>query len=183
MYRERDFLDQTENLLGTDNRWEAHIAQQVPLPITSFPYPSNNQSGSLEQLETFTEDDMDIGDFSERPPNDLRPPKPPKKPKVILQNLTPPPGCPDYMAMNHMVMGIPKPQLPEIRSFLMEKKKVPIGWPACLKRPPPRATFNSNDIYVKSTESSKNLYEEPHERKAEKDQGPREKNMRVFFIN
>ena len=38
----RDFLDWTEKLLGTDNRWEAHVAQQVPLPRTSSPFPSNN---------------------------------------------------------------------------------------------------------------------------------------------
>ena len=79
------------------------------------------------------------------------------------------------MAMNHVVIGIPKSPLPEIRSILMEKKKVPIGWPACLKRSPPKATFNNNDIYAKSNESSENLYEEPHERKAKEDQGPREK--------
>ena len=114
---ERDFLDQTEKLLGTDNRWEAHIAQQVPIPRTSSPCPSNNQPGSLEQLNTFTEDDMAVRDFSERPANDLRPPKLPRKPKVILQNLALSPGCPDYVAMNHMVMGILKPPLPEIRSF------------------------------------------------------------------
>ena len=106
--KERDFLDQTEKLLGTDNRWEAHIAQQVPLPRTSSPCPSNNQLGSLEQLETCTDDDMDIMDFSERPANDLRSPKSPRKTKVMLQNLIPPPGCPDYVAMNHAVMQIPR---------------------------------------------------------------------------
>ena len=53
---------------------------------------------------------------------------------------------------------------------------------ACLyKRSPPKATFNNNNIYAKSTESSENLYEEPCERKAEGDQGPREKNIRVFY--
>ena len=124
---------------------------------------------------------MDIGDFSERTTNDLRSPKPPRKPTVILQNLTPPPGCPDYMEMNHAVMGIPRPPLAETRSFLLEKKKVPIGWPSCLKRSPPKATFNNNDIYARSAESSKNLYKEPHENKTEEDQGPKEKNMRVFY--
>ena len=143
------------------------MAQQVPLPRTSCPYLSNHQLGSLEQLETFTDDDMDIRDFSEKPANDLRPPRPPRKPKVHLQNLTPHPGCPDYMAMNHMVMGILRPPLPEIKSFLLEKKKVPIGWSACLKRSPPKATFNNNDIYARTAESSENLYEEPHENKTE----------------
>ena len=84
------------------------------------------------------------------------------------------------MVMNHAAMGIPRPALPEIRSFLPEKK-VPIGWPGCLKRSPPKATFNNNDIYARSAESIKNLYEEPHDNKTIEDQGPREKNMRIFY--
>ena len=71
---EKDFLGWTEKLLGTDNRWEVHMAQQVPLPRTSSPHPSNNHLGSLEQLETFTNDDMNIMDFPERPANNFRPP-------------------------------------------------------------------------------------------------------------
>ena len=169
---EADFHDWTEKLLGKDNRWEAHVAQQVSLPRTSSPCPSNSQTRSLEQLETVTEDDMDVRDFSERPTNDLRPPKPPRKPKVILQNLIPPPGCPDYV-----VIGIPKPPLPEIRGILPEKKKVPRGWPACLKRSPPKAIFHNNHIYAKNTESSEKLYEEPHQKKTQEEQGPKEKNM------
>ena len=76
---EKDFLDRTEKLVRTDNNWEAHVAQQIPLPRTSFRGPTNSQQGSLEQLETYTKDDMDIRGFSERPTNDMRPPKPPKK--------------------------------------------------------------------------------------------------------
>ena len=178
---EKDFLDLTEKLLGTDNRWEAHVAQQVPLPRTRSPCPSNHQLESLEQLETFTDNDMDVRDFSERSTNDIRPPKPPRKPKVTLQNLTLPPGCPDYIAMNHAVMGNPRPPLPEIRSFLPEKKKVPVRWPASLKRSSPKATCNNNDIYARTAESSENLYEEPHKNRTEEDQGPREKNMKVFL--
>ena len=84
--------------------------------------------------------------------------------------------------MNSTVMGIPKPPLQEIRSLLTEKKKVPIRWPACLKRSPPKAAFNNNDIYVKSTKSDKNLYKEPQEnRAAEEEQESKEKNMRVFL--
>ena len=60
---ENDFLDRTEKLLGKDNRWEAHIAQQVPLPRSSSPYSTDNQPGSMEQLEPKTEHDMDIRDF------------------------------------------------------------------------------------------------------------------------
>ena len=32
---EKDFLDKTEKLMGTDNNWEAHVTQQIPLPRTS----------------------------------------------------------------------------------------------------------------------------------------------------
>ena len=174
---ESDFLDRSKKLLGKDNKWEAHVAQQVPLPRSSSPCPSNNQTSSLEHLEPETEHDMDVRDFSERPANDLRPPKPPRKTKVILQNLIPPPGCPDYMAMNHTVMDIPKPQPPEIRGIIPEKKNVPRGWPACLKRSPSKATFHNNDIYSKSTESSESLYKEPKEKETQEEHSPKGKNM------
>ena len=146
-----------EKLLEKGINWEAHVAQQILLPRTSPPTQPNKQLGSLEQLEVFTEDKMDIRDFSERPTNDMRPPKPPRKTKAYIQDLIPPSKYPDYMEMNHTVMGIPKPPMPEIRSLLMDKRKVLIRWPACLKRSPPKATFNNNDIYTKSTESGENL--------------------------
>ena len=170
-----------DRLLGKDHTWKTHVAQQVPLPRTSSPCPSISQPRSMEQLETMMEDDMDIRDFSERLANDLRPPKLPRKTKVICQNLIPPPGCPDYVAVNHAVMGIPKPTLLEIRLFLPEKKNVPRGWPTCLKRPPPKATFQNNDIYARGTKSSENLHEEPQEMKIQEEQGPKEKNMHVFY--
>ena len=44
---ESDFLDRTERLLGKDTKWEAHVAQQIPLPRSSSPYPEN-RPGSLE---------------------------------------------------------------------------------------------------------------------------------------
>ena len=124
---------------------------------------------------------MDIRDFSKRPTNDLRLPKLPRIPKVILQNLIPPPGCQAYVAMNHAVMCIPTPTLPEIRVILPEKQKVPRGWPTCLKRSLQKATFHNNDIFAKSTENSENLYEEPQEKKMQKEQGPKKKNMWVFY--
>ena len=120
---------------------------------------------------------MDVGDFSERPANDLRPPMPPRKTKVLLQNLIPPPGCPDYMGMNHAIMGIPKLQPPEIRGIIPKKTKVPRGWPTCPKRSPSKAALHNNDIYYKSTESSKNLYEEPNEKETQEEHSPKEKNM------
>ena len=35
--KESDFLDRTEKLLDKDANWEAHVAQQVPLPRSSSP--------------------------------------------------------------------------------------------------------------------------------------------------
>ena len=176
-----DFLDRTKKLLGKDNKWEAHIAQQVPLPRSSSPYPKDAQPGSLEQLEPKTEDDMDVRDFPERPPNDERPTKPPRKPKVMLQNLIPPPDYPDYMAMNTAIMGIPKPQHAEIRGTIPEKKEVPRGWATYLKRSPQKAVFHNNDIYTKHTDSNKNQYEEPKDKETQEKHSPKEKNMRVFY--
>ena len=96
-------------------------------------------------------------------------------------DIIPPPRWPDYMAMSHAVMGIPKSPLPEIRSLLTEKRKVPIVWPASLKRSPPKATFNNNDIYAKSTEDGENFYEEPQESKTnDKEHEPKDKNMKIF---
>ena len=53
---ESNFLDRTEKLLRKNNKWETHVAQQVPLPRSSSLYPNNNQTSSLEQLEPETED-------------------------------------------------------------------------------------------------------------------------------
>ena len=63
----------------------------------------------------------------------------------------------------------------------LEKKKVPRGWPKCLNKSPLKATFQNNDIYARSTESSENLYEEPQEMKIQEEQGLKEKNMHVFY--
>ena len=57
-----------------------------------------------------------------------------------------------------------------------------MGWPACLKRSPPKAAFNNNDIYTKSTENGENFYEEPQESRAtEEEHEPKEKNMKIFY--
>ena len=158
------------------------MAQQIPLPRTRSPTHNDKQPGSLEQLEVDTGDDMDIRDFSERPANDMRPPKLPRKTKAYIMDIIPSPGCPDYMAMNQTVMGIPKPQILKVRSLLTENRKVPIGWSACLKRCPPKAAFNNNDIYAKSTKDGENFYKEPQESKcSEEEHEPKEKNMKIFY--
>ena len=40
------------------------------------------------------------------------------------------------------------------------RKEYPRGWPACLRKQPPRVAFRNNDIYVVDDED----YEEPRER-------------------
>ena len=42
----------------------------------------------------------------------------------------------------------------------LDKRRVPYGWPACLRRQPPRVAFRNNDIYVVEDEDCK----EPRER-------------------
>ena len=107
---------------------------------------------------------------------------PTRKPNTMVQDLIPPPDYSDYVPMDASVMGIPKPQFPEIQVTIPEKKKIPRGWSTCLKRSPPKATFHNSDIYSKSTESSENLYEEPREKVTQEEHGPGEKNM-SFLIN
>ena len=57
----------------------------------------------------------------------------------------------------------------EIWGILPDKRRTPHGWPACLKKQPPRVAFKNNDIYMINDEES-NPYEEPQER-----------NMRVLY--
>ena len=64
-----DFLDKTKNLLGKDTKWEAHMAQKIPLPRCSSPCPVD-KPGPLEQLEPETDDDRNMRDFMERTAND-----------------------------------------------------------------------------------------------------------------
>ena len=54
---------------------------------------------------------------------------------------------------------------------------------ACLfEEVPPKAAFNNNDIYAKSTKNGENIYEEPQEsRTTEEEHEPKEKNMKVFY--
>ena len=41
-----------------------------------------------------------------------------------------------------------KPHLNEIQGTIPDKRRVPHGWPACLRRQPPRVAFRNNNIYV-----------------------------------
>ena len=89
---EDEFCDRTENLLGKETKWEAHVVQQIPLPRSISPYP-DDRPGALDQLEPETDDDIDVMDYMERPTNDRRSPKPNKDVahSLMIQNNYPTP--------------------------------------------------------------------------------------------
>ena len=77
---------------------------------------------------------------------------------------TTPQNSPTYLAMNTTAAAAPaKPHRTKIWGILPAKRKVPHGWPACLRRQPPRVAFKNNDIYMVDNEEVNN-YEEPRER-------------------
>ena len=71
--------------------------------------------------------------------------------------------APHILAMNTSAVAPVKPHRTEIWGILPDKRKVPHGWPACLRRQPPRVAFKNNDIYIVNDEEPSN-YEEPRER-------------------
>ena len=85
------------------------------------------------------------------------------------------------MAINAVAAGIPKPHNTETRGIIPEKKKVPRGWPACLKRLPPKMAFQNINIYSTLMDDSDHHYKEPQEKIKEGDHSLKEKNMRVFY--
>ena len=65
--------------------------------------------------------------------------------------------------MNATASAPAKPHRTKIQGILPDKRKVPHGWPACLRRQPPRVAFKNNDIYMVNDEEV-NSYEEPRGR-------------------
>ena len=110
------------------------------------------------------EDDIiDITDYSERPANDKRSPRPKQTDMTHMttQGQCPTPqNSPIYLAMNVAGAAPAKPYRSEIWGILPDKRKVPRG---CLRRHPPRVAFRNNDIYMVNDEEA-NSYEEPRER-------------------
>ena len=74
-----------------------------------------------------------------------------------------PQNSPTYLPMNAAAAAPAKPHRTKIQGILPDKRKVPCGWPACLRRQPPRVAFKNNDIYMVNDEEGNN-YEEPRER-------------------
>ena len=65
--------------------------------------------------------------------------------------------------MNAAAAAPAKHHRTETWGIFPDKRKVPHGWPAFLRRQPPRVAFKNNDIYMVNDEEV-NSYEEPRER-------------------
>ena len=91
----------------------------------------------MEQLEPEMDNEIiDITDYAERPSNDKRSPQHAQKyrPYSVTQGPCPiPQTSPSYLAMNVMTIAA-KPHHMEIQGILSDKRRIPCGWPACLKK-------------------------------------------------
>ena len=101
------------------------------------------------------DDIIDVTDYAERPANDKRSPRP--KQTVMINTTTQghcptPQNSPIYLPMNATAAAPAKPHRTEIRGILPDKRKVPCGWPACLRRQPPMVAFKNNDIHMVNDE-------------------------------
>ena len=148
--------------------WEANVTRNLEtLPRSSSPYP--RKTSTLEDLEPDTDDNMvDMTDVFERPPKEKRSPRPKQTPTTHLttqEQCPTPQKSPTNVPMNTTTAAaVPaKPHRTKILGILPDKRKVPHGWPACLRRQPPRVPFKNNNIYIVDDEKSSN-YEELRER-------------------
>ena len=140
--------------------WEANVARNLDsLPRSSSPYPKKKTS-TLEDLETDTDDNMvNMTDFFDRPQNEKRSPRP-KQVNSNHEQCPTPQNSPTHTPKSSVSTTPPaKPHRNEVWGILLDKR-VPHGWPACLRRQPPRVAFRNNDIYVVDDEE----YEELRER-------------------
>ena len=80
-------------------------------------------------------------------------------PTVTQGHCPTPQKSPTYISMNAAAATPTKPHRTEIQGILLDKKRVHHGWPACLRKQPPRVAFKNNDIYMISNEES-DTYEE-----------------------
>ena len=120
--------------------WEANRARKLIMtPRASLPFPK--QTSTLEDLELDTDKDIiDVTDYFERPSNDKRSPRP-KQMDMTQGHCPTPQNSPTYLAMNAAAEAPAKPHRTETWGILLDKRKVPHGWPACLIRQPPSIAF------------------------------------------
>ena len=105
-----------------------------------------------------------------------------KTPAATQGHCPTPQNSPTYLALNAATATPAKPYRTEIRGILPDKRRIPHGWPTCLKKQSPRVAFKNNDIYMINDEES-DIYEEPKERnlrvmyKLKVNEDPASKNM------
>ena len=86
---------------------------------------------------------VDITDFFKRPPNEKRSPRP-KQTDSTQGHCPTPQNSPTHVQKNSAAAAVPaKPHRNEIWGIIPDKRKVPHGWPACLRRQPPRVAFKN----------------------------------------
>ena len=177
-----------EEAYDNDNEatsWEASVARNLmTTPRANSPYPK--WTSTLEDLEPDTDDDIiDVTDYSERPANDKRSPRPKQTamtPTMTQGHCHTHQNSSTYLPMNVMAAAPAKPHRTKIQGILPNKRKVLHVWPACLRRQPPRVAFRNNDIYMVNDEEV-GSYEELRERhskvqyKLKKCNNPTSKNM------
>ena len=111
------------------------------------------------------DDNIDVTVYSKRPANDKRSSK---SKQTAMRHATTqghcptPQNSPTYLSMNAAATPA-KPHRTKIWGILPDKRKVPCGCPACLRRQPPRVAFKNNDIYMVNDEEV-NSYEELRKR-------------------
>ena len=158
--------EETDNNENKATSWEASVARNLmTTPRASSPYPK--QTSTLKDLEPDMDDDIiDVTDYSERAANDKRSPRPKQTTMthIATQGHCPTPqNSPTHLPMNAAAAAPAQPHSTEICRILPDKRKVPHGWPACLRRQPPRVAFKNSDIYMVN-DKEVNSYEEPRER-------------------
>ena len=99
---------------------------------------------------------VDMTNFFDRSQNEKRSPRP--KPLEHNSEQCPTPqNSPTHMAQ--LPVSPVKPHRNEVRGILPDKRRVPHGWPACLRRQPARVAFRNNYIYVIEDEDYEELKE------------------------
>ena len=146
--------------------WEASVMRKImTTPRASSPFLK--QPTTLKDSEPDMDDDIiDVTDYSERPANEKWSPRPKQTDTTHMTtqgHCSIPQNSPTYLPMNTVAAPPAKPHRTKVWRILPDKRKVPNGWPACLRRQTPRVTFKNNDIYMVNDEEV-NSYEELRER-------------------
>ena len=102
--------------------WEANVARKLVMtPRASLPFPK--WTSTLEDLELDTDKDIiDVTDYSERPCNDKRSPRP-KQTDTTQGHWPTPQNSPTYLAMNAAAAAPAKPHRTELWGDLPGQEK------------------------------------------------------------